>query len=857
MDNSQPRNRRLVTYGSAAKSQPSPNTEKSVRSSAARTNPKEMPLPSSSRPSRPFYTRLQRDKNGDKQPPGSADTTTTRGLTQPKPIAESNVYDFPSSDDEQMSMIQRKRRRYSPNGNKAVPAIKRSAKPSDTENGDRKVSSQMRKKEPVPGGNKVVPVTKRSVKPSETEGGYRKASPQIGKRVLDARGLLTKKPEADQQTSPVTSISDSRTGRSTRSQNKVSSPEHEMSILAEESPGNADSAPNSSPDIDQDYPIKANITPGRRRLIDSLGITEHPVETSPVAETSAESTVDSQQSPNPILPDRASPSAAVKECPAENQIQDSPASVPSHLRGSRVTYARQRSFLDDLVMSDDLSTPNDSSGPKHRSQSVQRQLNYEATSTARLIVPNEDTNEDGSVRSIHELRQAGGNARYRGAVESIFEDIEDPQNSLSGRCNAFLQLCGKLLDTGLKRRFVECNFDKRLVDCLSMDLQVVPTILAFCAYALASSDGHMSYVLATSAWPKLLDASPALLDMQDDILVTARAQASGLSRPLQKTFQNTIPQIASMLFPDTALSKLSPCTLTFYCLRSTISTMQTKGENPSLSTSLLKPLVQALVSESQRCVSLKKIHPESSQILCMGFSILEASTASAESLTKENWGILDPLSELHSLLCLESGTGSQIQPLYIRLILNITNSNPPLCDRFANPEMVGGLVHIASANFGDLTEDALGQANNSLDSVILALGALINLTEQSEASRSIFLHSAGSSKPFLDQLLHLFMAHVESISTAHSVLEVHHNVAVGYLAVLLLTLSLDPETRSKIKSSLAPNGLTPVISTVDEFLQYHQKIEQETSTFPTQGQPASGFLSRLQELITRIRLAEQ
>ncbi|CAI7648195.1 unnamed protein product [Penicillium viridicatum] len=856
MDNSQPRNRRLVTYGSAAKSQPPPNPEKPVRSSAARTTPKEMPLPSSSR-SRPVYTRLQRDKNGDKKPSGSVETTTTRGITQQGHTAESNVYDFPSSDDEQMSMVQRKRRRYSPNENKAVPAIKRSTKPSDTENGDHNVSPQMRKKVPVPGGNKVVPAAKRPVKPSEAESEYRGVSPQMGKRVLDGRRLLTKKPEAGQQTSPVRSASYSRTGRSARSQTKVSTPEHEMRLSAEESPGNAESAPNSSPDINQGYATKANITPGRRRLIDSLGITEHAVETSPAAETPAESPADSQQSPNPIPPDRASPGAAVNECPAESHIQDSPASVPSHLRGSRVTYARQRSFLDDMIMSEDLSTHNDSSCPKHRSQSVQRQLNYEATSTARLIVPNEDTNEDGSVRSIHELRQAGGNARYRGAVESIFEDIEDPQNSLSGRCNAFLQLCGKLLDTGLKRRFVECNFDKRLVDCLSMDLQVVPTILAFCAYALASSDGHMSYVLATSAWPKLLDASPALLGLQDDIPVTARAQASGLSRPLQKILQNTIPQIAAMLFPDTALSKLSPCTLALYCLRSTISTMQTKGENPTLSTSLLKPLVQALVSESQHCVSLEKIHPESSQILCMGFSILEASTTLAESLTKENWGILDPLSELHSLLCLESGTASQIQPLYIRLILNITNSNPPLCDRFAIPEMVGGLVHIVSANFGDLTEDALGKANNSLDSVILALGALINLTEQSEASRSIFLRSAGSSKHFLDQLLHLFMTHVESTSTAHSVLEVHHNVAVGYLAVLLLTLSLDPETRSKIKSSLAPNGLTPVISTVDEFLQYHQKIEQEISTFPTQGQPASGFLSRLQELITRIRLAEQ
>ncbi|KAJ5810897.1 Wings apart-like protein [Penicillium robsamsonii] len=815
MDNSHPRNRRLVTYGSAAKSQPPSNTEKPVRSSASRTT-KEMPLPRLSRHSRPYHTGLQRDKNGDK-PSGSVETTGTRGLVQPKPTTESNVYDFPSSDDEPMSMVQRKRRRYSPDGNKVVLATRRSVKPSEAENGDRN------------------------------------RSPRLGKRVPGVRRPLVKKPEADQETSSVRST---KAGRSVRGQTKVSARDHEMRVSTDESLGDAESLRKSSPETNQGYVTKADITPGRKRLIDSLGITEHPVGTSSAVDSSTESPAGSQPSPNPISPDRASPSVAVNEGPAENHVQGSPASVPSHLRGSRVTYARQRSFLDDMITSEDLSADNASSGPKHRSQSVQRQLNYEATSTARLIVPNEDINEDGSVRSIHELRQAGGNARYRGAVESIFEDIEDPQNSLTGRCNAFLQLCGKLLDTGLKRRFVECNFDKRLVDCLSMDLQVVPTILAFCAYALGPSDGHMSYVLATSAWPKLLDASPALLSMQDDILVAAKAQ-DGLSRPLQKTLQNTTPQIAAMLFPDTALSKLSPCILALYCLKSTISTMQTKGESPSLSTSLLKPLVQALVSESQRCVSLEKIHPESSQILCMGFSILEASTTLAESFTKEHWDILDPLSELHSLLCLEPGTVSQIQTLYIRLILNITNSNPLLCDRFANPEMVGGLVHIVSANFGDLTEDALGQANNSLDSVILALGALINLTEQSEASRSIFFHSTRSSKPFLDQLLHLFMTHVESISTAHSVLEVHHNVAVGYLAVLLLTLSLDPETRSKIKSSLAPNGLATVISTVDEFLQYHQKIEQEISTFPTQGQPASGFLSRLQELITRIRLAEQ
>jgi hypothetical protein len=48
-----------------------------------------------------------------------------------------------------------------------------------------------------------------------------------------------------------------------------------------------------------------------------------------------------------------------------------------------------------------------------------------------------------------------------------------------------------------------------------------------------------------------------------------------------------------------------------------------------------------------------------------------------------------------------------------------------------------------------------------------------------------------------------------------------------------------------------------VISTVDEFLQYHQKIEQEVPQLAAQGQQPSGFMTRLQELIAQIRLIER
>jgi hypothetical protein len=728
MVNSRTRNQRLVTYG-AVKGQPRSETNTAAQSSPTKGPSKNATLPSSSRLSRP-HTSLQ-IINEDCQPSGSVGTTTAHVIAQTQTSTDSNVYDLPSSGDEK-PIVRRKRRRPSQDTNKQSPETKRTVRPRDTpsskarEIGDRDavMLSEVEKDASVDG----MPVA------TTQEAGLQ---PSLGKSSFSLY---------------------SKVGRPLRVKTGISDFDHPPKASTEGSLAVSEFDQTSSTNANQRY--TENTTPGRKRLIDSLGTTKYPVETpkNPAA---------SQQPQNLILRSPTSPSVFA-EGHIDNPIQASPASAPSHLRSAGVTYARQRSFLDELSMADDLTPV--IPGPKHRSQSVQRQLNYDATSGAQSIVSNEDTNDDGSVRSIHELRQAGGNARYRGAVESIFEDIEDVQNSLSGRCNAFIQLCDKLLDAKLKRRFVECNFDRRLVDCLSIDLQMVPTILAFCAYALGSSDGHMSFVLATSAWPKLLELSPMLLEIQEDISEMAKGQTYNLTRPLQKTIQNIVPRMSDMLFPEIATSILSPCTLALYCLKMTISTMRTKGESPGgISTSLFRTLMRILLSESKHCVSQKKLPAQSSQTLCMVFSVLEALTASAESLNDKHRDVMGPLSTLHDLFYLQidrADVGSQkIQALFIRVILNVTNSNPAICDEFANREMVGGLVHMVFANFGDLTEDALGRENNSLDSVILALGALINLTEQSESSRSIFLHSAGSTKSFLDNLLHLFTTYVDSIST--------------------------------------------------------------------------------------------
>lgn len=83
----------------------------------------------------------------------------------------------------------------------------------------------------------------------------------------------------------------------------------------------------------------------------------------------------------------------------------------------------------------------------------------------------------------------------------------------------------------------------------------------------------------------------------------------------------------------------------------------------------------------------------------------------------------------------------------------------------------------------------------------------------------------------------------------------HHNVAVGYLAVLILALCLDDDVRSQVKQFMRPNGLSVVRSTVDEFLQYHRKIEQELYPLQT-NDGSSGFIARLEGLVSQIQQIE-
>ncbi|KAJ6010524.1 hypothetical protein N7451_001936 [Penicillium sp. IBT 35674x] len=811
-----PRNRRLVTYRSTANNK--------SQSKTVLPPPSTKHTPTRSRHSRQSSHHLLDSKLKEEQP---------KVLPE---ASDEKIYDLPSSDeeDQQQYMPRRKRRRHSSNGH-TVTLRQDIMGPLQPVAAEKDVNSDgISTKKLNPAAPKIVTASPRRRKGAVNhQGSFER---------LEDHVLRNPKPQT-----------------STPSENeRPKDSETQKGVIR-----NAQPSFKSPGSPGRTMPLTRNSTPGRRRLIDSLSTREHSAEGS-----SPDMPAGSQLS-SPLAPrHNQRPDLAISRTPVESQCDShgqDPTIAPSpHLRGSKVTYARQRSFLDDLLLETGPSGVSLAFGAGQNDPLVNSHHNNpNPGSRARLITIEEPDNDDSAVRSIHELRQAGGNARYRGAVESIFEDIEDVHISTSGRCSALVQLCSKLLNPKLAHQFTECNFDRRLVDLFRRDLDLISSSLALCAYKLCAIGRPLPYILATNALPKLLDMSLPLLDVQDDLSAIARAPRLKIAKATQISIQHILAKLQSMLLPDAHMIKLSPCFLILQCLRTTVAAIQEKGEHSSgLPVPFLKRLVNLLLStNTYREGSSTTVGIEASQNLILGLSILEAHTISRCLLPEDHRDVLGSISSLYGLLSVKGDgsvntTSQSIQSLYIRVILNVTNSHPGLCDDFATPEMIDKLATIAIANFADLSKEPLAQDNsNPLDTVILALGALINVTEQSETSRIIFLNPRSSGPSLLGQLLQLFLVHVDSTSEAHSVPAVHHNVAVGYLAVLLLALCLDSSARAEVKRSLHSRGLSVIMSTVEEFLQYHRKIEQELQPLPAQGD-SSGFHIRLQDLVGRIRLIE-
>ncbi|KNG82287.1 hypothetical protein ANOM_006742 [Aspergillus nomiae NRRL 13137] len=545
------------------------------------------------------------------------------------------------------------------------------------------------------------------------------------------------------------------------------------------------------------------------------------------------------------------------KAPGTDNIQRSPNSRPSISGRSRVTYAHQRSFLNDASVLGHNEEPSLLVSSRYHSLR-QPQSNSGLLSQTYSYVEDEESLNNRPVRSIHELRQAGDNARFWETVDLIFEDIEDPHNSASEVCNGFVQLCTKLMEPRFLGRFSEAGFDERLVKCMTGGgFDIVSTTLALCAYRLICTSGSFSSAPPTPFWSKLLDISPALLDVEDNISVTAKQRYIGLSKAVQASLKSLLPRLSLAIHGERSISTISPRLLILLNIQSSLTSFQEKGTNVDIPSSLLALITELLLPEA--CENAKfPLSFERYQTLILSLSILETYTILSGPLDPDCCNSFRSLIQRYNFLYPNQGDQSRrILILYIRVLLNLTNKDPSLCEECCRTEIVGGLVKVIISEFSAVPEETTGKEISSVDTVILALGTLINLAEKSESSRAIFLESTSNSESSLDLLLQQFSTSINSVSQAHSVSEVQHNVAIGYLSILLVTLCLNPMALAQVKISLDGKGLAAALSTAQEFLRYYQKVEKDSRLLETRHGHGAELTPRLERILSQIREEER
>jgi hypothetical protein len=525
----------------------------------------------------------------------------------------------------------------------------------------------------------------------------------------------------------------------------------------------------SSPEPDISHDTANTGEPrARRRLIDSLGAhSAH--EDGP---TSEPETIERSPSPDISTPAPKTPNATDsqnsygrEETMLRSFTNDKAENAtPSQSISPKVTYARQRSFLSNLDFQSNLST-----GSRLNVEGDLHGLPTQPTSAANL--ESEPAEDARTVRSIHELRRAGVNARFQGMVDSILEDIEDVGSSASVRRNGLIQLCEKLLEDSFAQRFIESGSFVRLANSMSAKFDVIASLLFAEAYALMLRLNHLPQGMHKAFWPKLVAMAPVLLPLQEGISKILLQRRFGLSRANQSTIKDVSTRSGQVAGLSDELP-LSPRRLVLYCMQLSIRKVRESEVPEILPTKVVSELISILLKLSSEHAIDENATLNNYVILESIISILETYTTSSTSISSSQQDALTLLagsSHFLSSLNKENDTQSfQLLTLHLKLILNVTNANSQICEGFATPDLIHSLVTIVLFGYPSGTGDSTNEKKDSLDIVILALGALINLTEENEVARENILNQKEeqkeSSKTLLERLLALFVEGLDTVS---------------------------------------------------------------------------------------------
>lgn len=441
----------------------------------------------------------------------------------------------------------------------------------------------------------------------------------------------------------------------------------------------------------------------------------------------------------------------------------------SQYGGPKVTYLRQRSYLTDQALDDPATFDmpldiDDRIAPARRR--VPRTAAAPKSLSSKTSEMNQNEDIEGSsnkMKSIHELRLAGGNKRFLDEAEAIFEDVDGTQTTISRKRSGLMDLTTKLIEKRFCEKFTVQGLDARLFALRGIEGDVLASAIFTCAILFILNNSPSSYRVLRAYQEHVIDVLTPLLDFDKDIEQVAKERRTNMSKFAQgavSALRELVKQ--SFLWQDRPPIAISPKLLALKALDLIVRKARDGGDMsviiPAKAIEKMASSLTAAPSESD--VTLRAL-PETALLV----SIFESHTLSASRYPDKTQRLLisSVAIALPAILAWSEDTLYDAQRLALRLTINVTNNDSDACGAFAQPEIMKMLYRTVVSKFDLLSGIVEGHEQEvALEHLIITLGTLINFAEWSDAARLCTLHEEPSGHYPVDELLKLFMQRAEN-----------------------------------------------------------------------------------------------
>lgn len=532
---------------------------------------------------------------------------------------------------------------------------------------------------------------------------------------------------------------------------------------------------------------------------------------------------------------------AARYSQSQNRLQ-----TQSSTTSQKVTYARSRTYLqdslEDMIFSDlPIDIAERPSAASRRTKAVGTSKNGPKTGI-------NDDSDDGltqGIRSIHDLRAAGHKNRFLDDANRLIDDIKSPKPSTRAqRRSALMELAGCLVEKDFTSRFIEYGFDSSIVAQLQYsDMDDIANVL-LCIIIARMAQSSESLLQGGS-----LEFLASQLGHTKDVNQLARDRRSNMSKVAQSDFIKFMESVrASDAWGTSLPENLSPRLVALMGIESLVVTHRRNGNvGAILPASIGATLADLAIDTDPAPRNISQTTRNTA------LSALEAATLhNVESASSSVWSV-QLLSRIAAALPSFFEMPRPSQALALRLCVSATNTNEENCSVFCEVVTLELLVSQVLTGF-DQPKNKYSDADCDRDILVLALGLLINLANESEAAREGLLQVKDD---MLIALVGVFLRGRENsadIESEENLEQMQDNVVHGWLAVFLGTACLNSRVREQVRKNLPNHDDSVLIEAVEQFVLHHQQVDSQTMDEEHDMSAAYAHHTRqLTELVTCLR----